>query len=100
MGKRGGRREHYIAKVLREVRVLSRREFSVVTDGAQVWRRVSSEWIERIGQLGDYKQSTFFWDQRRRRQIVGWAGSNAEVKMKKVVDCCLEMFKVEEKEKR
>lgn len=44
-------------------------------------------------------QSTFFWDQRSRRQIVGWAGSNAEVKMKKVVDRCLEMFKVEEKER-
>lgn len=51
------------------------------------------------GQLGEYEHSKFFWDQRIRRQVVLWAGSNGEVKMKKVVDCCLEMFKGEEKEK-
>lgn len=50
------------------------------------------------GQLGEYEQSKFFWDQSS-RQIVVWAGSNGEVKMKKVVDCCLEMFKGEEKKK-
>lgn len=39
------------------------------------------------------------WDQGSRSQTVDWAMSKWELKLKKVINCCLEKFKVDEKER-